>query len=98
MTLFLYIAVCIYAGLLILIRLGLTRIRRGESENQPSVSVIIAARNEENTIGACMDSLLRQTYPEKRMELIVVDDRSEDRTASIVRMKAEKDPRSGSFQ
>jgi biofilm PGA synthesis N-glycosyltransferase PgaC len=93
MMIFLYIAALIYAILLILLRIGLTRIRKETSDHQPFVSVIIAARNEENHIGACIDSVLKQTYPKQCMELIVVDDRSEDGTASIVLLKAEEDSR-----
>ncbi len=48
-------------------------------------SIIIPARNEATNIKACLDSLLRQNYPRELMEIIVVDDHSEDDTASIVR-------------
>lgn len=49
------------------------------------VSIIIPARNEEKHIGRCLDSLLAQDYPSELMEIIVVDDQSDDRTASIVK-------------
>src|SRR5579872_609411 len=52
------------------------------------VSVVIPARNEERTIGALLDSLLRQTHP--AAEIIVVDAGSADRTAQIVREYQEK--------
>jgi cellulose synthase/poly-beta-1,6-N-acetylglucosamine synthase-like glycosyltransferase len=61
---------------------------------QPSpdaVSILIAARNEELTIGACLESLRAQTHPS--FEVIVVDDRSEDETSRVVRAHAEVDPR-----
>jgi cellulose synthase/poly-beta-1,6-N-acetylglucosamine synthase-like glycosyltransferase len=44
------------------------------------VSVIIAARNEENNIERCINSILQQNYPSQFMELIIVDDVSEDTT------------------
>ena len=50
---------------------------------RPFVSVIIAARNEEGNIKACLDSLDIQTYPKRSYEVIVVDDQSHDKTASI---------------
>ena len=60
-------------------------IRQGtSSEMQPSISVIIAARNEEANIGKCLQSIVRQNYPPGRLEIIVVDDRSTDGTAAIV--------------
>lgn len=47
----------------------------------PSVSVIIPARNEEKNIGRLMDSIRGQSLAP--LEIIVVDDDSEDRTAAI---------------
>jgi glycosyltransferase involved in cell wall biosynthesis len=49
----------------------------------PRVSIIVAARNEERHIRAAVDSLLTQSY--SPLELIVVDDRSDDDTARILR-------------
>ena len=46
-------------------------------------SVIIIARNEEDSIGACIDSLLKQTLPRESYEIIVVDGESVDRTREI---------------
>ena len=48
------------------------------------ISVIIAARNEKDNIGACIDSILAQKYPAGLFEVIVIDDHSEDGTAAIV--------------
>ena len=48
------------------------------------ISVIIPARNEENNIAACLDSLAAQDYPNELLEIIVADDHSTDGTAGIV--------------
>jgi poly-beta-1,6-N-acetyl-D-glucosamine synthase len=48
------------------------------------ISVIIPARNEEENIGALLQSLHQQHYPKDLYEIIVVDDHSTDDTASIV--------------
>lgn len=68
---------------------GYARIRRGEPppspETWPSVTVIVPARNEVNEIDACLDSLNACTYPEEKLEIIVVDDFSTDGTAERVR-------------
>ncbi|MBM4162324.1 MAG: glycosyltransferase [Ignavibacteria bacterium] len=61
---------------------GLRRIRYKKSDIRPFVSVIVAARNEERTIGTLLIQLTRQTYPS--YEIIVVNDRSTDRTREII--------------
>ena len=50
----------------------------------PTVSVIVPIRNEETCISKCLESLLAQTYPADRYEIIVVDGRSSDRSKEIV--------------
>lgn len=49
------------------------------------ISVIVAARNEENNIGQLLNSLSEQSYPQKLFEVIIVDDFSTDKTAERVR-------------
>jgi 1,2-diacylglycerol 3-beta-glucosyltransferase len=49
------------------------------------VSVIIAARNEENNLPNCLESAATQTYPESQYEIIVVNDGSTDRTEIVCR-------------
>jgi cellulose synthase/poly-beta-1,6-N-acetylglucosamine synthase-like glycosyltransferase len=48
------------------------------------ISVIIPARNEAANISYCVQSILAQDYPKELLEIIVVDDHSEDSTADIV--------------
>jgi glycosyltransferase involved in cell wall biosynthesis len=57
----------------------------------PQISVLIPARNEERGIVACVESLLESTGVE--LEVIVLDDHSTDRTASLVREIAARDSR-----
>jgi glycosyltransferase involved in cell wall biosynthesis len=49
------------------------------------VSVIVPAYNEEQVLGACIDSLLAQTGPP--LEVLVVDDGSTDATAAVARAR-----------
>lgn len=71
--------------------LALMVLRRGFRENgsephyeQPSVTIIVAARNEQEYIARCLQSIRNQSYPKNLLQTIVVDDRSTDRTAEIV--------------
>jgi len=48
-------------------------------------SIIIPAYNASNTIGKCLYSLLNQSIPKERYEIIVVDDGSTDGTAEIIK-------------
>ncbi|MDD4938646.1 MAG: glycosyltransferase [Candidatus Omnitrophica bacterium] len=52
-------------------------------DNLPFVSVIIPAYNSEKTIGQLIQSLLGQTYPKERFEIIIVDNNSRDNTYKI---------------
>lgn len=53
-------------------------------ESLPSVSVLVCARDEEKRIAWCLQALLRQDYPHDNWEILVADDRSEDRTPEIL--------------
>ena len=55
------------------------------------VSIIVPAKDEEANIGAALETLLEQDYPD--FEIIVVDDRSRDGTAEAVRRVAAEHPR-----
>jgi len=52
--------------------------------NLPFISIIIAARNEENNIWNCIQSLINQTYPQNKFEIIVTNDHSTDNTVPII--------------
>ena len=54
-------------------------------KNNLKVSVIIPCRNEEKFIGQCIDSILSQDYPKNKIEILVIDGMSEDRTREIIK-------------
>jgi glycosyltransferase involved in cell wall biosynthesis len=64
---------------------------RFSSPDPPLISAIVPARDEEATLADCLASVCSQTYP--RLEILVVDDRSTDRTAAIAGDFARADPR-----
>jgi len=59
----------------------------------PFVSVVVPARNEECFLGPCLDSVLGQTYPAERMDVLVVENGSTDRTQELARIYAARDSR-----
>lgn len=58
---------------------------------EPLVSVITPAYNAERFIGETIESVLKQTYP--HWEMIIVDDKSTDRTVEIVESYVKQDSR-----
>jgi len=80
----LLILVSAYFILLVFISTGLSRKISKQNLSKPFISVIIAARDEENNITACIDSLLNQSYDKDNYEVIIADDFSSDRTGDII--------------
>src|SRR6266545_3911589 len=58
----------------------------------PTLTVLIAAHNEEARIAAKLDDCLQQAYPPERLDVVVVSDGSTDRTAAIVEAYASRFP------
>ena len=84
---FIYLSACLVAFY------GLFRSHKKIKEHTPSVSVIIAARNEGKNIGSLLDDLLNQHYPHDKLEIVVVDDCSNDNTRDVVKDFIAKDKR-----
>lgn len=55
-----------------------------DSTHLPFVSILVAARNEETNILRCLMALDQLYYPVDRLEIIIGNDNSEDRTGQIV--------------
>ena len=64
---------------------------RFEADDPPLVTAIVPAKDEEATLADCLGSVCAQSYP--NLEVLVVDDRSTDRTAEIARSFEAADPR-----
>jgi cellulose synthase/poly-beta-1,6-N-acetylglucosamine synthase-like glycosyltransferase len=57
----------------------------------PTVTIVVPARNEQESIAACLETILRQSFTD--FELIVVDGASTDATAAVVTAMAVEDSR-----
>ena len=73
--------------------------KRGKKSNSakipskfPMVSIIVPAKNEEKVIGRLLKSLLNLDYPNSKMEILVVDDNSTDKTGEICKEIVAKNP------
>ena len=51
----------------------------------PPVSIIVTTKNEEDNIRKCLESMFAQTYPKDKLEIVVVDNFSTDKTPQIVK-------------
>ena len=56
-----------------------------DNADLPFISVLVPARNEEQYIVGCLDSLLAQDYSQEHFEIIVLNGASTDRTGDLVR-------------
>lgn len=59
----------------------------------PTLSVVIAAHNEADTIESRIDDLLAQDYPRERLQIVVASDGSTDATETLVAHRAAAEPR-----
>lgn len=77
-----------YTALILLYRMGWEkqsyfRLPEGYTP-KTKVSIVVPARNEGENIGNCIKAILAQNYPAQLLEVIVVDDHSEDNTVQVV--------------
>lgn len=55
-----------------------------DGEKMKKISIIVPVYNSAKTIKRCLDSLINQTY--NNLEIIVVDDGSNDESATIIKL------------
>lgn len=63
---------------------GKKNIRVSVTQNFPKVSILVAARDEEQNILRCLESLNNLSYPKDKIEILVGNDDSKDGTVRIV--------------
>lgn len=82
---FLLVSIIIFFVIVLLVQLSnyfFTLPSKRALENQPLVSILIPARNEQDNIEQCVMSLANQTY--QNVEIIVCNDHSTDQTGDIL--------------
>ncbi|MEX2088933.1 MAG: glycosyltransferase, partial [Bacteroidota bacterium] len=89
-----------YCCALLILMVGFARLRSIAArrptispDELPSVSLVVAARNEAHNLPRLLHCLFAQEYPAGKLEIIVVDDRSEDGSWTILQKAAEEHPR-----
>ena len=78
------ISLLVYLDNLRLFFKGLRNRKEVHNFIKKTVSVVVAARNEERNISRLLTSLINQSYPMELFEIIIVDDGSEDKTTEII--------------
>jgi 1,2-diacylglycerol 3-beta-glucosyltransferase len=84
---FLWFACIVYAIEYTFFLLGqrrVPRLARMPRAAYPPLTILVAARNEAHNIGRCLETLLAQDYPAERLQIIAVDDDSDDATLEIM--------------
>lgn len=57
---------------------------------EPTISIVVPAHNEEKNIARCIESIIHTDYPRNKREIIIADDGSTDRTRGIALRYKEK--------
>jgi cellulose synthase/poly-beta-1,6-N-acetylglucosamine synthase-like glycosyltransferase len=89
------VAACLlpYFPMMAVLLLGLRRLARSTrlaDANVVPVTVLVSARNEERDMPRCIASLIALDYPADKLQIILVDDQSNDATGAIVDAAASK--------
>ena len=82
----------LFATVLIYLIKGWHSIKRPNirvQDYKTKVTILIAARNEEERIHLTIEDILNQDYPKHLTEIIIVDDHSSDGTSEIIKRYAE---------
>ena len=83
------ITVFIYALVSLLLNLGLSK-KPKKTANLARVTLLIPARNEQELLPLCLDSLIALDYPSSLLEVYILNDDSSDNTREIALSYTEK--------
>ena len=83
-----------YIFFLLYLKHGFNQLTKAEQiEHTPKVSVIVCAHNEQKNLPDCIDRLEAQQYDKQKVEFVIVNDRSTDKTGEIIESICQKDKR-----
>ncbi len=89
-----FAVLCSYLFLTVIFLIGTKREFPCLSDSElPSATVIVAARNEEHNIIRCLKSLDELEYPDDKLEIVLVNDKSTDKTGDIIQDYIKNKPR-----
>ena len=79
------IVLSIYFIELVIFSIGASKkFPRIPEEQLPAITIVVAARNEEENILTCLKSIDKVIYPDDKIEIIIVNDNSTDSTGQII--------------
>lgn len=84
LTIFLYLLQTVF------IFVGLGKLKYQRTEILPPISILVALKDEALTLSACIESLLKLDYPNELLQIILINDRSQDETPAIINSYKEK--------
>jgi len=89
-----YIITGLYALMHFVMLIGVLRNKKRpqQSAYEPNVSVVISAKDEEDCIEDCIKLLLEMDYNHEKLEIVLVNDRSVDRTKEIMTQYSSSNP------
>jgi len=86
---FFLMAMLLYLAISLALQIGIRRLPENEADFLPAISILIAARNEEDNLPRCLEALLKNDYPTSLLEILVIDDRSTDNTRHVAQSFAQ---------
>ena len=100
LTGFLILVLAFYLIALVLAKIGLHRLlkrqkqrpRHKSNADLPTAAIIVSARNEANNLPALIRCLTRQNYPREKLEICIIDDRSDDESWAILQQAMAEHP------
>ncbi len=82
-----------YFLLMIILALGLVQLpysKISKGKSLPTVTVLVSSRNEERDLPECISSLEKLNYPEGKLQVVLVNDRSTDNTEQLIKEAAQR--------